>query len=364
MPNSEIPASLDEVDLNWVTAALESTGHATPRIEELRVEPVDAACSTAARLHLRGSANGEALPPTMFLKLCPPGHDFLGASEVAYYTRDYVGLDDAPLVRCHAAIGPHDMALADSIGEGYALLLADLTASHTDNKTIPPTRSHARCLGASLGKLHAHRWGMAGDPDGTHDLDADLDRYLGHVGRGLEPVLEALGDEIDARRRDRLRRVLDEDVERMRLRARDGSGVALLHGDPNPTNVLTLRPGMQGEPGGPALCLVDRQPFAWSLRLWLGALDLVHASVPYWSPATRRAQERVLLEGYHEALCGAGVTDYPFARLVEDWRACLCQGALVAVEWGADAEALDGMRWLWQDQLDRALRAVMDWDDM
>ncbi|WP_375262870.1 phosphotransferase [Palleronia sp.] len=363
LPYRELPRTLGAVNACWIAAALEASGHAAPKIDQLLIEPVDANCSTTARLHLRGSANGEALPTTMFLKLCPPGHDFLGASEIAYYTRDYRDLKAAPLIHCYAAIGPDPSDLGSSVGAGYALLLADLTADYIDNKVIPPTAAHARRLGGALGKLHAHRRGVAGDPDGPHNLDADLDRYLDHVAKGLEPVLEVLGNEIDAPSRDRLRRVFDEDVERMRRRARTGEGVALLHGDPNPTNVLTHRNQTDPALGGPALYLIDRQPFTWSLRLWLGAIDLVHASVPYWSPKARRDHEHDLMRGYHHALLEGGVSDHSWERLVEDWRACLCQGALIAVEWGAESDGIENMRWLWQDQLNRALQAMLDWDD-
>ena len=355
-----VPSDLDTIDAPWLEEVLDRSGTELPRVDRLRVEPIAANNSSAARLHLHGVADGASLPPTLFLKLCPRGHGFLGTSEIAYYTRDYTGLENAPLVRCYAAIGACDVTADESLGEGYALLLADLTTSHTDNKSIRPTDSHARRLGHALGTLHAHLWGTAADPDGPHDLDADFGRYLTHAASGLGPVLDALGETIDAPDRDRLRRVFDEDVDRMHERARTGTGVALLHGDPNPTNVLTPRALCEGSE--PPLYLIDRQPFAWSLRLWLGATDLVKASVPFWSREERRTHERSLLQGYHAALLEGGVPDYPWSRLVADWRSCLCHAALVGVEWGTDLQTLDTMRWLWERQVRRALGALADWD--
>jgi hypothetical protein len=355
-----VPPDLDAIDAAWVEEALARGGVEAPRVARLRVEPIDASNSSGARLHLQGVAGGTSLPPALFLKLCPRGHEFLGASEIAYYTRDYAGLKNAPIVQCLAAIGPRGVAAGESLGAGYALLLADLTASHTDNKRIRPTGPHARRLGHALGTLHAHRWGAEADPDGPHDLDAEFDRYLAHTARGLGPVLGALGEALDATDRDRLARVFDEDVARMQERARAGTGVALLHGDPNPTNVLKAR---DTDDARPPLYLIDRQPFAWSLRLWLGAIDLVKASVPFWTREERRLHERALLEGYHAALLEGGVADFPWFRLVADWRACLCHAAVVGVEWGADVKTLESMRWLWERQVDRALGALADWDD-
>lgn len=252
--------------------------------------------------------------------------------------------------------------MADSIGEGYALLLADLGTDFVDNKLIEPTGAHAASLGRAIGRLHAHRWGVDADPEGPHDLDADVNRCLGHVSSGLAAVLDALGDTIDAVGRKRLLRVFEQDVARLHARAVQVGGLTLVHGDPNPTNVLTPRTPDDRANRQP-LFLIDRQPFDWSLRLWLGASDLVLASVPYWSVDARRARERALLRGYHATLLADGVTDYAWDALIDDWRACLVHAVLVAVEWGADPATLDSMRWLWEAQLRRALAALADWEE-
>ncbi|MEM7442964.1 MAG: hypothetical protein AAF414_06510 [Pseudomonadota bacterium] len=358
---ADLPQSLDEIGVDWVVNALRSERYETSPITGLRIEPLSAENSSVAQLHLAGPAAHRQLPSTLFLKLCPPGHDFLGASEIAYYTRDYEGLSGAPIIRCYAAAGPRDVAMANSLGAGYALLLADLTTGFTDNKLIEPTGQHAALLGRSIGRLHAHRWGPNADPEGRHDLGADLDRCLAHVSRGLSPVLDTLGDTLDVSDRSRLVRVLEDDVEQLRIQALEGSSLTLVHGDPNPTNVLTQRSLRDGS-GAPALYLIDRQPFAWSLRLWLGASDLVLASVPYWSVNARREHQGALLKGYHAAIIEGGIIDYDWDALIGDWRACLCHAVLVAVEWGTNDSTLTNMRWLWEPQLRRAIAALRDWD--
>ncbi|MEO1223113.1 MAG: hypothetical protein AAFX92_02720 [Pseudomonadota bacterium] len=360
MPEN-VPKNLDAIDADWLIGVLRRHGHEAPEITGVRVEPLKAENSSVARLHLSGQERATSTPATLFLKLSLSDHGFLGKSEIAYYTRDYEGLSDAPIVPCYAAVGRRDIAMADSIGVPYALLLADLSTDFVDNKLIEPTDAHAASLGRAIGRLHAHRWGEDADPEGPHDLDADFDRCLAHVSSGLAPVLDALGDAIDAASRKRLLRVFEEDVARVRVRAQQGAGLTLVHGDPNPTNVLTPRtPNDQGN--GQPLFLIDRQPFDWSLRLWLGASDLVLASVPYWSVDARRARERALLRGYHAALLADGVADYSWDALIDDWRACLVHAVLVAVEWGSDPATLDRMRWLWEAQLTRALWALDDWE--
>lgn len=360
MPQLEVPKSIDEVDSAWVAEVLRQNGFDLASVPEICVEPLEAQNSSVARVHFSGDRAQGQLPATMFLKLCAPGHDFLGGSEPAWYGRDYAGLRDAPIVQCYASVGPENMKVADTLGEGYALLLADLTDSHTDNKHVKSTPKHAEHLGRALGRLHAHRWGPEADPDGPHDLEADFDRYVAHVARGLGPILDAVGDGLEAADRDRLQRVFDEDAVRLRHRIQRGVGITLIHGDPNPTNVLTLR-STTGQDAGDQLYLIDRQPFGWGLRLWFGAYDLVYAAVPFSGIDARRANETGMLRSYHAALVEGGVQGYDQDDLIEDWRACLCHAAMVAVEWGSDPVSLKDMRWLWERQLERALAVLRDW---
>ena len=62
------------------------------------------------------------------------------------------------------------------------------------------------------------------------------------------------------------------------------------------------------------------------------------------------------------ALIEGGVSDYAWGTLLEDWHACLCHAALIAIEWGTDNKVRDSMRWLWEAQLRRALTAMEDWE--
>jgi hypothetical protein len=180
---------------------------------------------------------------------------------------------------------------------------------------------------------------------------------MAHVSTGLGPILDEMGDALGPSARARLERVFDDDTARMLDRAMEGNGLALVHGDPNPTNVLT--PLAAGGPRAP-LYLIDRQPFTWSLRLWLGASDLVRAAVPYWPEDRRRALQNTVLQSYHQALLENGVRSYSLDDLQTDWSLCACMAALTAVEWGSDQDALREMKWFWERQLNRALLLLED----
>ena len=82
------------------------------------------------------------------LKVCL-GSTF-GRSEVDYYTRDYLGMLNPPLVRCFDA--QYEPAT------GYHLLLEDLAATHTDNRDVPPGLAYGLAVAEALGRLHRHHW--------------------------------------------------------------------------------------------------------------------------------------------------------------------------------------------------------------
>ena len=353
MTPTPLPQSLDDIDRTWVQSILTDPDLLTHDMPSFTLEPLDAQCSTLARMVLGGDLTGSPFPRSMILKLCPDGLAFLGASEPNYYCRDYVTLAHAPLVQCHGLAAP-DLATPESLGAGYALVLEDLGDTHSDNKFIKPDARHATRLADALARLHAHRWGRDADPDGPHDLPAEMERFLAHVAQGLGPIIDASGGDLGPSERQRLERLFTHDAPQMLQRARQGGGLTLLHGDPNPTNVLTGLTPLQ------PLYLIDRQPFPWTCRQGLGAADLIHAATPYWPPDVRRALEAPLLESYHATLLEAGVTGFTPADLREDWRVSAPMAAFTALEWGSNPHDLWAMKWLWEKQLHRALALLGD----
>lgn len=358
MHSSHVPRSLAEITPAWVEAVLQGDDQRDGAPSTFKLEPLDAENSTTARLHFQQASQNQTLPEHVFIKLCPDNHSFLGASEPNYYRRDYIHLSDAPIAKCFGAVGPSG-STQDSLGRGYALFLQDLGASHCDNRHKIADINHAEHLGRALGQLHAHRWGPDADPEGLHDLRADFEKYISHVVRGLDPIFNALGNNLDHSSRLRLTRLFSQDADIMLRRALEGRGLSLVHGDPNPTNVLTCRNACDGLL---PLYLIDRQPFNWSLRLWLGASDLVYAAVPFWPEDVRRNLQIPLLKSYHRALLENGVQNYAWDDLLEDWRTCSCMAAFTAIEWGSDSASLVTMKELWNKQLQRALALLQDRD--
>jgi hypothetical protein len=262
------------------------------------------------------------------LKVCR-GTTF-GRSEVDYYLRDYTGLADAPLVRCHDA--QHEP------GVGYHLLLDDLGATHQDGRDVAPTLAHGLAVATALGRMHGVHWQSRPAP-----CAETLDRYFSEVRPGVEPMEAATGEAWLAR--------FDSHEHALRARWADPRGMTLLHGDLNPTNVLAPR----GAPG--PVIFLDRQPFDWSLTYGLALWDLAYFLVPWWPEADRRACELVVLRAWHQALARP---DYTWDQVRADWPIAVAQSMDVPVEWCSKDATRDAMRWLWSMQLDRVRAALAD----
>jgi len=336
--------NLDDVlTPSGLTAVLHGSGALTAgAVVQVRMCDERSTWAQLTRIEVSYDADAAGERPThLLLKRCR-GEVAATPSEVEYYMRDYVGVADVPQPRCYAA---HYDAQACE----YWILLRDLSRTHCDGWAGQPGMGYGFGLADALATLHAPHFGAVPD-----DPARDLARFFDHVGRGLQPLLDACSAELTPHQRERLRRLFDLHPQQMLQRVRERAGFALIHGDVNPGNVLRPRSG-RGR-----LLLIDRQPFAWSLTRWLGASDLSTAMVHWWPTSLRRACETPMLRRYHRALLRRGVQGYDFAQLYADYVACIPLSVYVAVEWCSAPQDVERMRWLWSAQLQRALRALED----
>ena len=134
-----------------------------------------------------------------------------------------------------------------------------------------------------------------------------------------------------------------------RLRWAKPQGMSLLHGDLNPTNVLT--------PAGceTPLYFLDRQPFDWSLTYGVAASDLAYFMIPWWPEQAREECELVVLHHWYDAL---NAPEYSWSEAQADWRLSVEQCLNVPMEWCSKAATLESMQWLWQAQFSRVQNAL------
>jgi hypothetical protein len=137
-------------------------------------------------------------------------------------------------------------------------------------------------------------------------------------------------------------------------RAGDGTGITLIHGDVNPGNVMVPRPGHDGP-----VILIDRQPFDWSLPVWIGAWDLAYPMVLFWEPDQRRQWQEPVLRRYRASLAAAGI-ELSWDGLWRDYRLAVVQCLENAVEWLVVPADRSEKRWLWEMQLARAMDAYLE----
>jgi hypothetical protein len=136
--------SVEQATPEWLTTTLSASGALTSgMVVDVDVDAGHGNRSNNARLLPRSSvdASGDC-PTSLFLKMVNINLDddeHFGNSEVAYYTRDYVDVPDAPLVRCHHAA--HSKAK-----DGYHLFLDDIVPASGRHDLPHP----------QLGRVHNH----------------------------------------------------------------------------------------------------------------------------------------------------------------------------------------------------------------
>lgn len=354
MPNFSAPIlDIDQVNARWIESCLRNSGaliDGAVQSIDVRANRADNSQNARITVHYAPASTG-ALPASLFLKLCS-GDGVFGPSEVLYYTRDYAGLVDAPLLRCY------DAQYQDA-PRAYHVLLEDVSETHFNNHERAPALPYGLELSEALAKLHAHLWGEPRFTPLGYPMPsaAFIEQYVAQSQPGLPVLIRELGDELPAAWREALMRFFDEHPRRMIERARDPNGFTVVHGDDNPGNVLSPRSG-----GEPPLYLIDRQPFDWSLAVWLGVSDVSYAIAHWWPVETRRACEHAMLQRYYDTLVQRGVQGYSFRQLLADYRLSIGLSLYVAVGWCAELADPAPMKWLWWSQLQKAMPAYLDWD--
>jgi Ser/Thr protein kinase RdoA (MazF antagonist) len=286
-----------------------------------------------------------ACPKCLFLKMVDTGasssDEFFGASEVTYYTRDYVDVENAPLLTCY------DGAYSESLGR-YHPLLEDVSETHVEAAEKEPTLEYGLALAEGLAALHGRWCGVAQLHSPTH-----IRRFVDIAEPGVDHILGRFSAELEPHWPDRLRNLFANHPKAIIERTKDANGFTLIHGDVGHNNVLVPRVGER------PIYIIDRQPFNWSLTTWLGVYDLAYAIVLDWDIEKRRQWERPILEHYHACLIENGVQDYSWEQLYNDYRLCATMGVYIATEYchGGVNE-----RWIpvWLPMLKRALTVTDD----
>lgn len=349
--------TIADVTAEWLTAVLQRSGSLSRgTVVAFELDEGRGNWSSNARLGLRYSPDvaGER-PSRLFLKMTATdlgdGETF-GPSEVDYYTRDYIDVPEAPLIRCH------DAAWSPSL-QRYHILLDDVGETHEEAWARPPTLDYGLALAEAMATLHARWWGEAKLAEAGAPIHSGrfIRDFVAVAEPGLDHIISAAGNELGDALADHwpttLRRLFARLPQAMIARTAGANGFTLIHGDPGAYNILIPRIGQR------PIYLIDRQPFNWSLTTWLGVFDLVYAMVLGWDIATRRTLEMPVLAHYHAQLARRGVGDYGWDRLLDDYRLSIGTAVFIPVEYCRGGLNYGAMKY-WLAMLQRSLTAVDD----
>ena len=238
----EVITSLEEVTPAWLTGVLANSGVLTRgSVTTVDVETGGGNWSTHAKLALRYAEGVQgALPQRVFLKKVKTagGDGAFGPSEVTYYTRDYVDVDEALLVRCY------DAAYSEA-QRRYHLLLDDLSATHCEAYRKMPTLAYGLALADGLAAMHARWWGAQrlAEAEGPLPNAEHIQRFVAVAAPGVGHILKHLSQELEPHWPDAMRTLYTHHPPAMIARTRDDNGFTLIHGDAGPYNILVPRQG-------------------------------------------------------------------------------------------------------------------------
>ena len=346
-------SSLEQVTTDWLTTVLAHSGALTRgTVAAVEVDAGQGNWSTSGRLRprYRDDAQGD-LPQSLFLKLVDTDAgdgEYFGSSEVSYYTHDYLGVTDAPLLRCY------DGCFSKTL-QRYHLLLEDVSQTHVEATEKTPTLSYGLALAEGLAALHAHWWGARrlADANTPFHEAGHIRRFMAIAEPGAGHILEQLATDLKPHWPDAIHDLFSRHPQALIARTQNANGFTLIHGDVGQTNILVPRAADR------PLYIIDRQPFDWSLTTWLGVYDLVYAIVLDWEVEARRSLEIPVLRHYHEQLVQHGVQGYTWEQLFDDYRLCAATSVAVAVEY-CRGGIIERQQHIWLPMLQRALTACDD----
>ncbi|MGB3716890.1 MAG: hypothetical protein WA996_20920 [Candidatus Promineifilaceae bacterium] len=346
----------DQVTVEWLTGVLSTGGALTEgAVAKFDLDTGRGNWSTSAslKLHYTDGSVG-TLPKRLFLKMvdadASSSDEFFSPSEVTYYTRDYIGVEVAPLFGCYSAV-------FSEIQLCYHLLLNDLSETHIEASEKAPTLEYGLALAEGLAVMQARWWGAQrlAEVDASKHSAAHIRRFVDIAEPGAGHILERFSAELKPHWPDMMRALFANHPRAIIERTQDDNGFTLIHGDTGQTNILVPRDGDR------PIYIIDRQPFDWSLTIWLGVYGLARAIVLDWEVDARRRLEIPILKHYHEWLLKSDVTGYTWERLYDDYRLPVAMGVYIATEY-CRSGVHERMRWLWMAMLQRSLTACDDLD--
>lgn len=324
-----IPAGIDEVDPAWLTAVLHEAGLEVA-VGEAAAAPVGTgqmADSFRVTVHYDRGVG----PATLVVKVPAQGELSRAAGAAGGYRNEvqyYRELHDTVAVcapRCYHAAVTDDSS-------GFVLVLEDLAPAEQGDQIAGCTVQQAILAVENLAGLHGPRWG-------DRSL-YDIDWLMRAEPETVEFAALLLVDATAGFNERYAARLAPEDAEVFTAFAAEAEKwltgrperFGLVHGDYRLDNLL-----FGTEAGGYPVAAVDWQ----TVGIGLPGRDLAYFCGNGLSIENRRTHERMLVERYHAALVGHGVTDHDFETCWDDYRYGHFQGPWTTILGAMHVEQTD-----------------------
>lgn len=259
MTTDKVIINLEQISAEWLTAVLaQSEALTRGAVQSFEFGTGQGNWSTSAnpKVIYTNDAQGN-LPQRLFLKMVDTdlgNGEFFGDSEVTCYTRDYVDVKNAPLLRCY------DAAYSKEINR-YHLLLEGVLESHIEAYDKNPTLEYGLALAEGLAILRARWWGKTRLVEaGLSGHDAKhIQNFVDIAELGVTHIVEGFSSELKPHWAELMRELYAKHPQALIKRSQDLNGLTIIHGDVGSANVLVPRDGNY------PLYIIDRQPLNWSL---------------------------------------------------------------------------------------------------
>ncbi len=359
MSNVPVPAGIEDVTPEWLTAALREGG-LDVTVAAIDMEGIGEGVGVnglTSRLRVTyapGSAEGLA---SLVLKLPAslPAAKEIGIrlgfyeNEIRFY-EEIAGSVSVNLPRKY-------YSGMDRERHDYALLMEDLSPAVPGDDIVSCTWDAAVAIVDELPKLHAPWWNSprlasyTWLPIGEPNVEAANQRFqetlfpatMKHYGDTLSPTAYRVSEKYS--------RGLVHIVRQM-----TAAPFTLTHSDYRLVNML-----LGGPASAPTVTVLDWQRVA----LGKGPIDVAFFTVLSLTPETRRAWQWDLVERYHAGLLEQGIRDYSLKQCQRDYRLCAFAPSRIALAHGSrPPEQLDGEQGLLLQAtlIERAAAAMEDLD--
>jgi hypothetical protein len=316
MTSISIPASMDEITPEWLTAALRKSGHLrAARVIEAprqRIGEGVGILGELARITLVYDREEAGAPKTLIAKIptADPGGRGV-AHMLGFYEKErriYDELADQIGVRSPRSY----YAGGDPETVRYVILMEDLAGLRLGDQVQGASLEECATLVREVARLHARWWN-------SPDLDAlawiprgnDPVNLMAAVAfaQAVEPFLRTFGSDLTDFERELVLRYMHR-MNPMQDRF-SSTPETLCHGDLRLDNVFF------GSPDGSApLTFVD-----WQIAVRArGPYDIGYFMSQSVDPSLRRGYERELVHTYHESLVANGVRNYAWEQCWDDYR--------------------------------------------